>query len=194
MSEEVNLVEIWKNTTNGMRWCKQHDKAGAEGTKIVQGQRTFSITPLDRQLNQDIAANAELDLFRNGTFVLVRAADDTDEDEIQSPDSVTEGEIAALSMEVTAEPALVDKLLKGINSPVALSRILEQFVVDDVPKEVIEYVKMKKAKFDPSVTPSAVRTVVAQAEPDAPVTTPRQGIPEADTPDYVMTQPEKIGG
>lgn len=194
MSKDVVLVEIWKNTTHGMRWCKQHDRGGNEVTKIVNSKRTFSITPLDRQLNQDIAATAELDLFRNGTFVLVKEADDTNHDEIQSPDSVTDDEIAALVMEVLGNPEGVDHYLKGINSPVALNRIYDQFVADDVDKSVIEYVKMKRAKFDPSARVEATREVVSTPEEEPKVETPRGGIPKAPTPEYVKTEPEKIGG
>ena len=194
MAEARETLEIWKNTTHGMRWCKFHDRSGHENTRIVNSKRTFSITPLDRQLNQDIAATPEQDLFRNGTFELVKEAEDTNMDEIQSPDALTENEVIALSVETLAYPDRVDFFLKDIKSPVALNRVLDQYVADDVSKEAIDYVKMKIAKFDPSVRVAAVREPVTTVEPEPEVVTPRQGIPEVETPEYVKTEPEKIGG
>jgi hypothetical protein len=193
MSEAAAVVEVWKNTAHGMRWCRQHDRSGSEMTKIVQAGRTFSITPLDRQLNQDMAATPNQDLFRNGTFLLVKEADDTNADEIQSPDSITEYELIALSQEIMGSPERIDHFLKDIRSPVALNKVIEQLVLDDVDKEAIAYVKMKKAKFDPSVKAEVTREVVRKADPEPNVTTPRDGIPKVETTDYVKTEPEKIG-
>jgi hypothetical protein len=187
-------IEIWKNTTHGMRWCKMHDRAGNENTKLVNSKRTFSITPLDRQLNQDIAATPQLDLFRNGTFELVRKADDTNMDEIQSPDSLTEGEVVALSMEVMGNPEGIDFYLKDVSSPVALNRVLDQLVADGVDKSAVSYVKMKIAKFDPSVRAAVVHEAVTAPEEEPEISTPRGGIPAVETPEYVKTVPEQIGG
>lgn len=191
---EQDTLEIWKNTTHGMRWCKWHDRAGNENTKIVKAKRTFSLTALDRQLNQDMAATPEQDLFRNGTFELIRAAVDTNEQEIESPDSLTENEVIAVSVEVLASPDKVDYFLKDVRSPIALNRVLDQFVADDVDKSAIEYVKMKIKKFDPSVRVATVREQVSEVPEEPEVVTPRGGIPAVETPDYVVTTPEKIGG
>jgi hypothetical protein len=185
-------LEVWKNNAAGFRWYKNHDRTGKESSGIVQGGRTFTITPFDRQVNQDMAANPDLDMFRNGTFTLVKAAEDTNEDEIQSPDALTEGEVLALSMDISASPESADHFLKGVNSPMALNRVLEQLVVDDAPKDAIQYVKDKIAKNDPSVRVQAERKVVTEAPAEEEIVTPRGGIPEADTPKMVMTEPEKV--
>jgi hypothetical protein len=187
-------LEVWKNTTHGMRWCKYHDRSGNENTRIVNSKRTFSITPLDRQLNQDIAATPQLDLFRNGTFELVREAGDTNLEEIQSSDSLTENEVIALSVETLGSPEKVDYYLRDIRSPIALNRVLDQYVADDVDKSAIEYVKAKIAKFDPSVRAAVVHEQVTEPVEEPEVKTPRAGIPEVETPEYVQTRPEKIGG
>jgi hypothetical protein len=141
-----------------------------------------------------MAATPEQDLFRNGTFELIRAAVDTNEQEIESPDSLTENEVIAVSVEVLASPDKVDYFLKDVRSPIALNRVLDQFVADDVDKSAIEYVKMKIKKFDPSVRVATVREQVSEVPEEPEVVTPRGGIPAVETPDYVVTTPEKIGG
>jgi len=187
-------LEVWKNTTTGMRWAKFHDRGGNEQTKLVQGGRTFAITPFDRQVNQDMAATPAQDLFRNGTFTLVKAAEDTNMDEIKSPDSLTDNELAALSQEIQGTPERVDYFTKDIVAPIALGHLVEQLVVDGAPKDAIAFVKAKRDKFDKSVKPQAERVKVADAPPqEAEVKTPRQGIPEAETPPMVQTVPEKVG-
>jgi hypothetical protein len=187
-------LEVWKNTTTGMRWAKFHDRGGNEQTKLVQGGRTFAITPFDRQVNQDMAATPSQDLFRNGTFTLVKAAEDTNMDEIKSPDSLTDNELAALSQEIQGTPERVDYFTKDIVAPIALGHLVEQLVVDGAPKEAIAFVKAKRDKFDKSVKPQAERVKVADAPaPEPEVKTPRQGIPEAETPPMVQTVPEKVG-
>ena len=95
MSDKEN-VEVWQNTTAGLRWAEVTDRQGRQTSRIVKGGRTFLITPFERQLNQDAAASAELDHFRNGTFVLVKAATDTDMAEIESADSLTDAEVLGI--------------------------------------------------------------------------------------------------
>lgn len=190
MSAEGNL-EVWKNTAAGLRWFKKHDRVGKESSGLVRGGRTFTITPFDRQVNQDMAATPEQDLFRNGTFYMVKAAEDTNVDEIQSPDALTEGEVLALSLDIMGSPERVDYFLKEVRSPIALGRVLEQLVVDDAPKEAVQYVRDKRDKFDKSEKVKVEHEVVSKAKTEEDVKTPRGGIPEADTPKMVMTQPEK---
>ena len=194
MPEVDNVAEVWKNQASGMRWCQRTDRQGKEAAKLVQGGKTFTITPFDRQNNQDAAATPEQDLFRNGTFVLVKAAKDTNMDEIESPDSLTDLEVQGMVHDIMAKTKTVEQTIRNIKSPIALNRLYTQLVLEeDIPKSVIDTVRNKKVKMEGGTAVATERVVVSPApEPDV-VDTPRGGIPEVDTPEVVYTTPEKVG-
>lgn len=194
MPKNDEAVEVWKNTAAGMRWCQVVDARGRENAKLVQSGRAFTITPFNRQLNQDMAASPKQDLFRNGTFVLVKAAKDTDMDEIESPDSLTDSEVLGLVHDILAKTLTAEQVVRDITSPIALNRIHTQLVLEeDAPKHAIEVVKAKKAKMEGGTQVATERVAVSEAPEPEVVETPRDGIPTVVTPDYVKTQPEKVG-
>ncbi len=186
-------VEVWKNTAAGMRWFQTINRQGYQQGRTVKGGRTFTITPFDRQINQDSAANPEQDHFRNGTYVLVKAAAETNMKEIESPDSLTDAEVLGLVYEVMAKNITIEKVLGPISSPIALQRIHEQLVIADAPPSAIDFTKQAKIDAEGTV-PAVERVQVSDAPEEEVIETPRGGIPEADTPQVVETTPEKSHG
>ena len=154
-------VEVWKNSAAGMRWIKVLDRQGREIGKTIQGGRTFTISTFDRQVNQDAAAESDLDLFRNGTFVLVKASTETNEDEIESSDSLTDAELATMVHEILAKSLTAEQAIFKITSPVTLGRLLEALVVEDASKSAIDTVKAKKQSIEPGA--AVEREVVVPA-------------------------------
>ena len=154
-------VEVWKNSAAGMRWIKVLDRQGREIGKTIQGGRTFTISTFDRQVNQDAAAESDLDLFRNGTFVLVKASTETNEDEIESSDSLTDAELATMVHEILAKSLTAEQAIFKITSPVTLGRLLEALVVEDASKSAIDAVKAKKQNVEPGA--AVEREVVTPA-------------------------------
>ena len=135
-------LEVWRNVAAGMRWYLAFDVQGREVTKLAQPSRTFSLTTMERQINQERAANGDLDLFRNGDFVLVKASGDTNDEEIRSTDAFTDEEVTRLAYEILADPANVERV-NEINSPTTLQRILEELIVLDAPTSVVGTVQTK---------------------------------------------------
>lgn len=157
--------EVWQNTAVGNRWFKCLDLQGREISKVVQGGRTFTITTFERQLNQQVAASPQQDLFRNGTFVLKKPAKDTVQDEVLSPNSMTDTEIASTVNELMYGDWGPDNVLQHIDSKVTLNRILEQLVLEDASKSLIDFVKEKMVGEAPkAVEPS--KPVVTQPDFD----------------------------
>jgi hypothetical protein len=192
--ETQESVEVWKNTAAGMRWIQAINRQGFKEGQTIRGGRTFTVTPFNRQINQDSVASPEQDAFRNGTFVLVKAAKDTNQNEIESPDSLTDSEVLALVYEVIGNSLSVEEALKGINSPIALTRIHEQFILqDDVPKKTLDYVKSRRTAAEGTEV-VAERVQVSPTPKAEVVKTPRGGIPEAHTTKIVETTPEKSSG
>lgn len=134
-------VEVWKNSANGPRWFTKFDVQGRESDKVIPGGRTFSLTTFERQVTQEKAASADLDLFRNGTFILVKPANDTNEQEFESTQSVTDSQLTELALEIKAEPDKLEQVLEGFTSPITIYRFMEQLVAEDAPDRVIKKVK-----------------------------------------------------
>ena len=172
-------TEVWKNTAAGMRWMKVIDRQGRETGKTVMGGRTFTITTFDRQVNQDRAAEPGLDLFRNGTFVLVKESEETIQDEVASSDSLTDSELATAVHEILAKNMTAEEVIYKVESPVTLGRLLEALVAEDAPKSAIDVVKAKKHGIEPG---AAVERVAVAPPPEPKKKEPRE---------YVTTSPEE---
>lgn len=142
-----NEVELWKNVSLGSAWVRKTDHRGLEKVEVIKGKRTFTITPFDRQINQQMSAEPEADLFRNGWFVLVRAADSTDENEILGTDAMTDNEIETLVLEVQGNPDAINPVVRKIKSPVTLDRIIEEMVVQDAPHSAVAIVKAAREEM-----------------------------------------------
>jgi hypothetical protein len=190
MMEPRERVEVWKNTAAGMRWYTTLDRLGNEKGKTVQGGRTFTLTPFDRQMNQDNAASPEQDLFRNGSFVLIKPAKETIMGEIESSDSLTDAELETMVHEVMAENVTIEAAVHFIDSPVTLHRIAEQLVISDAPQSAVAFVREKKDSKEATVAQE--REFVAPAPPSEPEVKTPSDIPEVETPEIVVTQPEKV--
>lgn len=157
-------LEVWKNVTKGMRWYTRFDARGLESDARVLGGRTFTLTPFERQINQEKAASGELDLFRNGTFLLVRGAESTNEEEIRSPASLSNDEIEEIVQRVMAEPDELDEILEGMTSAVVLDRLVEFMVGYGVEEDLIEKTRDAFHRVDGSRKPVRRRAVGGPVE------------------------------
>lgn len=178
MSAVRENVEVWKNTAAGMRWVKVLDRQGREIGKTIPGGRTFTITTFDRQVNQDASAATSLDLFRNGTFVLIKGAEETNPDEVESSNSLTDAELATMVHEILAKNVTAKNAIRDIESPVTLMRLLEALVLEDAPKSAVEAVKAKKNAVEPGA--AVEREIV---EPPKPKAKPKERTVAKTTPD-----------
>ena len=140
-------VEVWKSTARGMRWVQVLNNLGNPVGRVVQPNKTFSITTRDRKLNQDMAASPKQDLFRNGTFLIVTPGPETDEQEFASPEAMTDAEITSLVQEIKAEHIQVGPALHRITSVDTTQRIYEAMVVENAGEADVKYVKDRLAEL-----------------------------------------------
>lgn len=140
-------VEVWKNAAAGKRYFIVLDRLGHETTRMANGGRTFTLTSFDRQINQERAATPQLDMFRNGSFVLVKSAKDTEEDEIRSANSLTDNEILSLVHEVMAGSETIEGAVFNIDSEQTLHRIYEALVLSDAAPSIQSFLKEKVDAF-----------------------------------------------
>jgi hypothetical protein len=157
--------ETWRNTSLGLKWYKCFDIQGRETTKVVRGNGVFTLTTQERQLNQE-ASIPELDLFRNGTFVLKKAATETDPDEIASPNSLTDAQIESIYNEVTHGEENLVNYLTSIESPVTLQRMLEIFVAEGDSKDSdVKAIRNRMSELNPSAA-RGDREIITRPEPE----------------------------
>lgn len=169
MSTRIDIetkIEVWKNTASGMRWVTVFDRQGRETNKIVQSGRTFTLTTLERQINQDKVATPEYDTFRNGTFVLIKPSDETDMDEIKSPNSFTETEMLELVHDAMAGSKRLDKVLEQVTSLATLDRLMASLLIVDAPPELTNMVKDRISELNPQKVVRKRRVKAEAEEPD----------------------------
>lgn len=164
-------IEVWKNTANGTRWFLTFDPRGVETAKTVKGGKSFSLTPLERQVNQERADEGN-DLFRDGTFLLVKAAESTNMDEIASDQALTDGEIEVQVHELLAKNVSADELIAGIESSVTLGRLYEKLVLEDAPPTAIAIVREKMLSKEATVP---VERVIIDSGREVVTTSQRSG-------------------
>lgn len=181
ISEVQDKSEVWVNTSAGTRWFKCLDIQGRETSKAVRGERTFTLTTFERQLNQHAAASPEQDLFRNGTFVLKKASVDTDPDEVASPNAMTEAELVALGNEVMYGERSPEEVIQHITSSPALARLVEFLVLEEAKPHLIAAVKERQKEFE---TPKP--KTIAATKPDDEFDAVKAPVTEA----IVKTTPE----
>jgi hypothetical protein len=141
--------EVWKNVSPGLRYYITLDPIGNQTSMTVQAGRTFTITPLERQMNQQAAYDPKADLFRNGTFVMIKPTDDTNEDEVESPDSLSDGEIEeAVHQALAGETVPIELMLERVTSVTTAQRILEELVLQDAKQSLVEQAKLKVDEFE----------------------------------------------
>ena len=69
-------------------------------------------------------------------------------------------------------------------------RLMEELVIEDAPKSAIDAVRTKREAKENTV--AVEREYIAPAAPSEPEVKTPSDIPEVETPDMVITQPEKV--
>ena len=143
MADKVTK-EIWKNASAGLRHYIALSAIGEQISKTVNAGRTFTISPIERRLNQEAVYDSKVDPFRDGTFLLVRETDDTELDEIESPNSVTDDEIeAAVREAIGGDTVPIEAMIAKVGGINTAQRIYEETVAADAPGSVIELARKK---------------------------------------------------
>jgi hypothetical protein len=142
--------ELWKNVSTGLRYYIKLDPLGNQTHGLVQAGKTFTISDIERQLNQEIAHDGEADLFRNGTFVLVRPTKHTIEDEVESVNSLSDNDIEVAVSEMLGDDSVpLELMMETVTSAVTAERILEELVSQDAPQSWVDKSKeLVKAHTD----------------------------------------------
>lgn len=89
--------ETWKNATKGKRHVLKYDPKGNLITELIKAGGTVQLTPEEREINMDKAANEKLCIFRNGSLVPVRLLDEEVEKEFAAnPNNASDSDLRNL--------------------------------------------------------------------------------------------------
>lgn len=159
--------ETWQNVTEGTVVLKRTDHRG-EMTKeeVIIGGRNFHITSNERRLNQEMAADEGLDVFRNGTLHPLRLMDDTEEarEIAANPNLMSESDMKEM---VRVHPKTFEKQLSSIANATTLQRLLAMAHSEDASIKRVEAIEARLAVVAPT---AAYEVRVAGAPPAPPAT------------------------
>lgn len=145
MSEEY---ETWKNSTAGRVVLKKYNQRGELSDEMMSGGKVFHIKPQERRINQEMAANPDLDMFSNGQLTPVRLIE-TEEDakEIASnPNLLSEEEMKDL---YKGHWKSFESKVSEISNLTTLERMLEVGNEVDAKVRQVETIRARIEELNP---------------------------------------------
>lgn len=153
MVEARKDLESWQNVTAGPVFVRRLDHRG-ELTKVegVEGGKTLHLTPEERRINSESAADEGLDFFRNGQMQPLRLLDNSDEakDLAANPNLLSETDMRALCARET-HPKTFEARVKAIRNPVTLERLLAVAHAEDATIKRVEVINARLVEISPSL-------------------------------------------
>lgn len=149
MSDQDPLqYEIWRNAIKGFIGVKKTDRRGEMKDEVIRGGEKFQITTEDRQLNSELAAGDDLDVFKNGMLMPVKILDGAeDAKEIASnPNLITESDMAAL---FAAHWKTFEAKIGQISNPSTLNRLLAMAEESDATVRQVNALKERVQALQP---------------------------------------------
>lgn len=148
-------LETWKNNGAGTIVIKKYNQLGQLDEERVIGGRSVQVTPHERRINQEMAADESLDVFINGMLTPVRLID--------SEDDTAELKANANAMSEPAMKALFKSQIKTftakvneISNPITLRRLLEVAEELDASLRQAGVIRARIEEVTPSVTEATV--------------------------------------
>lgn len=136
-------LETWQNSTKGRIGVLKFDHRGDLRNELVRSGMNVHLTQAERQINQEKAASAELDVFSNGHLTPVRLLEGTeDAKEIASnPNLMGESDLRGL---FKAHWKTFDTKVKEITNTITLNRLLALSDDDSVNATVKQVATIRK--------------------------------------------------
>lgn len=152
MADEVSEYESWQNATLGRVVVTKLDGRGQKRHDLIGPGKTFHITPLERRMNQELAASEELDVFLNGVLQPVRLLEDAEDFEHlkSNPNHISEDDVRSIFK--LKLPQFVARLGE-IGNPAALERLMEIARSEEVDATLrqFEAIQTRLAEVSPSI-------------------------------------------
>lgn len=158
---ESDQLETWRNVTAGRFVLTRHSAlTNQRQYEMIGPGKTFHVTPTERRLNQELAADDELDSFLNGTLQPVRLLDGTEEGLLNNPNHIADDDVAGM---FKLHHKTFGARLQQITNTAILNRMLEVAREDDVNATVrqVEAIQARIREVDPPMFETAEVTTSA---------------------------------
>lgn len=141
-------LETWENASPGKVWVWKGDaRTGALKDEVIASGQKLMIKNEDRIMNQDMAAQDDLDIFKNGTMMPVRLVDADEQKELASnPNFISESEMKDL---FSGHWKTFETKIASITNAGVLQRMLD--ISSDVDAKVrqVEVLKARLTELNP---------------------------------------------
>jgi hypothetical protein len=157
-------LEAWLNAGKSRVFINRFDGKGGTRQELIAAGRTFHLTPAERRMNQEMAANEKLDLFSNGMLQPVRLGEEA-EALAGNPNHLAATDEQGI---FRLHWKTFERRITEIDNPTLLERLLELAVDQDATLRQVNLITARLAEVAPP-TQEAIR-------PD-PGTGPVPGVP-----------------
>ena len=155
-------LEMWENASNSQIFIQKFNTQGQIVHELVSGRRRVHISPAERRMNQEVAADDELDMFKNGTLVPVRLVDaEADTPELQA--NVNAMSDTAMKAMFRSQIKTFTAKVNEIGNPIALRRLLEIANELDASIKQVEVINARLSQLSPDVTETSIMSGGAAA-------------------------------
>lgn len=117
-------VEIWTNATRGRIGVKKFNARGDLQSELVKPGGKVTLTPQEREINSERAANAKLDVFQNGHLTPVKLIDGTEDAREIASNPNLKGESDLRDMFGVRNYKAFEKQVGEISNVMTLERLL----------------------------------------------------------------------
>ncbi len=163
LSNSDEDLETWKNATPGRVVVQRLSALGDRRHDMVGAGRMFHLTPRERRVNQELAANSDLDVFMNGTLQPIRLIEDDPDSQAVAgnPNHLNESEAENL---FKAQYKVFDARLTEITNPSALQYLLSLTQRDEIHATVrqVERITARLNEVNPGFEPVSADTNVPE--------------------------------
>ncbi|QBQ74866.1 hypothetical protein [Caudovirales GX15bay] len=164
-------VEVWRNASAGKVYINRIGEYGRKFSEVISAGRAFQITPTERRLNQSACAQADLDMFTNGTLEPVNLLDDEPDTERlrTNPNLITDRDMRAL---FRLKGEVFRQRIEQITNTAAIHRLLEAARDERYNASLAQFeaLKLRKITLDGSTDRQPAETREVDAGVGRPVT------------------------
>lgn len=175
MVAETHELETWRNNTASRVWLKKYNSQGLLVDELIGGGKQFHVTPNERRLNQEKAANVELDVFSNGTFAPVRLIDGEEDAKAlaDNPNVMSDSSMGDLFKQKGATATFIEKV-NAISNPTTLNRLLSVAEERDASVKQVGVIRARLEQVSPLLATEIHSTAgMARATPERKGVTPK---------------------
>lgn len=158
MSQQVVVqLETWRNPGQARVVIKRFDGRGEPNRdELIRGGATFTLTPQEREVNQRLAYNPDLDLFSNGTLVPVDLIEGSEAAlaAARNPNLLSDDDMRGMvvrrgpaSTKAKADEAFGERLA-AIQNATTLGRLLALAEEEDAPVSRVRAIQRRLAEVE----------------------------------------------